>query len=300
VLPRIKVEGRTPVYDSTGHLYLTSVGIDDDVRFYETLLYLADHDVQLESRDALYPKGESVQQVDQQNAADMDASKTDAAVVALRQLGYRVDPALVQVDAVEPGTPAKGRLQAGDQLLLVGGQKVASAEDVRRALDRFRVGVPVAFAVRRDRRELRVDVPTISSPQRPGHPFVGVALREVFRDLPVRISIDTENIGGPSAGLMFALAIIDKLTPGDLTAGRKIAGTGEILLDGSVYRIGGIGEKLVAARRQGATIFLVPADNCAEAKRAAPRGLRLVRVDTLADALAFLRQDPAHPVARGC
>jgi Lon-like protease len=300
VLPRIKVEGRTPVYDSAGHLYLTSVGIDDDVRFYEALLDLADHDVQLEPRAALYPKGQSVQQVDQQNADDMTASKTDAAVVALRQLGYRVDPVLVQIEAVQPGTPARGRLDAGDQLVSVGGQKVTSGDDVHRALDRFHVGDTVPFTVRRQRREVRVDVPTTSSPDRPGRPFVGVALEEVFHDLPVSISIDTENIGGPSAGLMFALAIIDKLTPGDLTGGRRIAGTGELLLDGTVFRIGGIGEKLVAARRQGATIFLVPGDNCAEARRVAPRGLRLVRVDTVAQALDFLRQDPAHPAARNC
>ena len=99
---------------------------------------------------------------------------------------------------------------------------------------------------------------------------------------------------------MFALAIVDKLTPQDLTAGRRIAGTGEISLKGEVGRIGGIAEKLIAARRQGVTIFLVPAGNCDEARLVAPAGLRLVRVASLDDALGFLRQAPATASARDC
>src|SRR6266508_653215 len=156
VLSRVKVEGGTQVYDSKGRFYLTSVGIDDDVRFFEAILDLANRDVQLRPRSDIYPQGESTQQVNQQNADDMDESKVLAAVVALRKLGYTVDPSAVDVTEVRPGAPAYGKL-------------------------------------------------------------------------PVPVSINTENIGGPSAGLMFALSIYDRLTPGDLTGGRRIAGTGQII-----------------------------------------------------------------------
>jgi Lon-like protease len=112
VLSRVKVQGATQVYDSKGRFYLTSVGIDDDVRFFEAILDLANRDVQLRARSDIYPQGESTQQVNQQNADDMDESKVLAAVVALRKLGYKVDPSAVDVTEVRPGAPADGKLKA--------------------------------------------------------------------------------------------------------------------------------------------------------------------------------------------
>src|SRR6266540_2756903 len=238
VLSRVKVEGGTQVYDSKGRFYLTSVGIDDDVRFFEAILDLANRDVQLRPRSDIYPQGESTQQVNQQNADDMDESKVLAAVVALRKLGYTVDPSAVDVTEVRPGAPADGK------------------------------------------------------------PRIGVVLHEQYGKLPVPVSINTENIGGPSAGLMFALSIYDRLTPGDLTGGRRIAGTGQIVEDGSVVPIGGVAEKLVAARRQGATVFLVPRGNCDEADRHPPPGLLLVPVSSVRDAVAFLESRSGRPPSR--
>jgi Lon-like protease len=300
ILSRIRIRGRTPVYESKGQLYLTSVGIDDNVRFYEALLDLANRDVQVLPRKDLYPQGETTQEVDRRNAADMDDSKLNATVVALRELGYRVRPSSTHVVEVAKGAPADGRLRPGDRILRVDGRAVSSQDDVQRAIRRHRPGQRVVLSVRRGRRELDVTVGTRASVDPPSRAQVGVVLRDDYAGLPVDVTIDTENIGGPSAGLMFALSIIDKLTPQDLTAGRRIAGTGEIDTEGEVGPIGGIAEKLVAARRQGATIFLVPEGNCAEARRAAPSGLRLVRVGTLDDALRFLRQAPAAPSAPGC
>ncbi len=242
VLGRVKVGGGARVYDSKGKLYLTSVGIDDDVHFFDAILDLANRDVQLRPRRDVYPEGESTQQVHQQNAADMDESKLLASVVALRLLGYRVDPSAVEVTDVRPGAPADGRLLAGDRLVRADGQE--------------------------------------------------------FGKLPVQVTIDTGNIGGPSAGLMFALSIYDRLTPGDLTGGRRIAGTGQIIGDGSVVPIGGVAEKLVAARRQGATVFLVPRGNCDEADRHPPPGLLLVPVSNVRDAVAFLESRPGRPPPR--
>jgi PDZ domain-containing protein len=300
VLSRVKVTGRTPVYESKGDLYLTSVGIDDDVRFYEALLDLANRDVQMLPRADLYPDDETPQEIDRQNTIDMDTSKTNATVVALRELGYSIEPTGTQIQEVASDAPAAGKLRVADEILRVDGQRVHTTGEVREAIGRHHPGERVTVQVRRDHSDLDVTVATRAAGDSPGHAQIGVVLRELFDRLPVDVTIDTEGIGGPSAGLMFALSIIDKLTKEDLTGGRRIAGTGEIFLDGRVGRIGGISEKLVAARRQGATVFLVPDGNCAEARRSAPHGLHLVRVATLRDALAYLRQPPAAAVGSGC
>jgi Lon-like protease len=295
VLVRIKVQGGTPVYDSKGKLYLTSVGIDDDVRFYEALLDLANRDVELRHRAELFPEGDNNDQIDRENVQLMDQSKTVAQVVALRELRYKVEPTGVRVSDVVRGTPADGRLKAGDRILQVDGRAVASIDQVRTAITSHRTGERVAFLVSREDKPTSVAVRVADDD---GRPRVGVELQELFENLPVKVTIETENIGGPSAGLMFALSIIDRLTPEDLTGGRRIAGTGEISVDREVLPIGGVAEKLVAARRQGATVFLIPADNCPDVRGRVPSGLRLVRVATLDDALRFLRQPGA--AAPGC
>ena len=295
VLTRIKIEGSTPVYDSKGKLYLTSVGIDDDVRFYEALLDLANRDVELRPRAALFPQGEGDQQVDRENVELMDESKSVAKVVALRELGYPVKPSAVVVRDVVKGTPAVGRLEAGDRILRVDGHAVATIDQVRAAITSHHTGEQVTFLVDRGATRTSVDVRVAAAD---GQPRVGVELSERYENLPLKLTIETENIGGPSAGLMFALSIIDRLTPADLTGGRRIAGTGELSVDREVLPIGGVAEKLVAARRQGATVFLIPKDNCPDVRGRVPAGLRLVRVATVDDALRFLRQ-PELP-ARGC
>ena len=119
-------------------------------------------------------------------------------------------------------------------------------------------------------------------------------------DVPFKTTIHLQDVGGPSAGLMFALAIVDRLTPGELTAGATVAGTGEIDVKGNVSPIGGIPFKMVAAREAGASTFLVPADNCAEAKAKAPDGLRLIKVDTLATAVRALEDEHAGKPVPSC
>jgi len=285
VLSRTKVQGSAPVYDSKGKLYLTSVGIDDQVRFFEAILDLANRDVQLRPRSAIYPEGESTQLVNQQNIADMDESKLLASVVALRLAGYRIDPAGVEVVDVRHGAPADGRLRPGDRLERADGRPVTNIQQLQALIRKHRPGEILALGVKRGDAGLPVRVPVALDE---GQPRIGVVLREVYGKLPIKVSIDTENIGGPSAGMMFALSIYDKLTPGDLTGGRRVAGTGQITEDGSVAPIGGIAEKLVGARRQGATVFLLPRDNCDEASAHPPRGLRLVPVSNVREAIGFL------------
>ncbi|HJW63161.1 MAG TPA: PDZ domain-containing protein, partial [Actinomycetes bacterium] len=288
VLARLKVEG-SRVYDSEGKLYLTSVGIDDDVRFYEALLDMANRDVQLLPRAELYPEEQDSTEIDKENAALMDRSKETASVVALREVGYEIEPSGVEVTQVVAGTPADGKLRAGDRILEADGRAVDSTEEVRAAITGHEVGERVAFRVDRDDTEKNVSVQVREAD---GQPRVGILLRDLFPDLPVKVSIETQNnIGGPSAGLMFTLSIIDKLTPEDLTGGRRIAGTGEIALDGGVLPVGGVAEKLIAVRRLGVTTFLIPAENCDSVRGRVPDGLRLVKVSKITDALRFLR-DP--------
>jgi PDZ domain-containing protein len=297
VLARLKVEG-SPVYNSEGKLYLTSVGIDDHVRFYEALLDLANRDVELYPRAQLYPEHEDSAQIDRENAALMDRSKETATVVALRQVGYDIEPSGVEITQIVPGAPADGRLKASDRILEADGRPVHSTEQVRRAISGHRVGERVSFKIERLGRTSTVPVPV---EQVEGEPRVGIVLRDLFPRLPVKVSITTQNnIGGPSAGLMFTLSIIDKLTPGDLTAGRRIAGTGEIALDGGVLPVGGVAEKLVTVDRMGVKTFFIPEANCAGVRGRVPRGLRLVKVANVKDALRFLRDPKVAAAAPGC
>jgi Lon-like protease len=298
VLARLKVEG-SRVYDSEGKLYLTSVGIDDNVRFYEALLDMANRDVQLLPRAQVYPEEQDSTEVDKENEALMDRSKETATVVALRQVGYRIEPSGVQVTQVVSGAPADGKLRAGDEILAADGRAVDSTDEVRKAITSHKPGERVAFRVERDkggRTDVSVEVQEVED-----QPRVGILLRDLFPDLPVKVTIETQNnIGGPSAGLMFTLSIIDKLTREDLTGGRRIAGTGEIALDGSVLPVGGVGEKLIAVHRLGVTTFLIPAENCAGVRGQVPDGLRLVKVAKVEDALRFLRDPKAAASAPGC
>ena len=297
VLARVKVEG-SRVYHSEGKLYLTSVGVDDNVRFYEALLDMANRDVELVPRAQLYPDEQDSSEIDRENAALMDRSKETATVVALREVGYDIKPSGVEVTQIVPGAPADGKLQAGDKILAADGHAVASIEEVRKAIGSHRDGEPVAFRV--DRGRTRKDV-TVQVRESDNQPRVGVLLRDLFPELPVKVSIQTQNnIGGPSAGLIFTLSIIDKLTPGDLTAGRRIAGTGEIALDGSVLPVGGVAEKLIAVHRLGVGTFLIPAGNCDSVRGQVPDGLRLVKVSRIKDALSFLRDPKAAATAPGC
>jgi PDZ domain-containing protein len=297
VLARLKIEG-SRVYDSEGKLYLTSVGIDDNVRFYEALLDMANRDVQLVPRGRLYPDNQDSTEIDEENALLMDRSKETATVVALREVGYKIEPSGVQVTQVVSGAPADGKLRAGDEILAADGRAVDSTEELRRAITSHKPGEEVDFRVKRDKDEKTV---AVAVQEVENQPRVGILLRDLFPDLPVKVTIETENnIGGPSAGLMFTLSIIEKLTREDLTGGRRIAGTGEIALDGSVLPVGSVDEKLISVHRLGVTTFLIPAENCAGVRGQVPDGLRLVKVSKLDDALRFLRDPKAAETAPGC
>jgi PDZ domain-containing protein len=192
----------------------------------------------------------------------------------------------VIVDGLSPGSPSKGKLQKGDELVSVNGTPIEGGASLREAITKLDVGATVRLVVRRGGKLVRATVTTVAAPD-DGRPLIGVTTRD-RATYPFKVEISLKDVGGPSAGLMFALGIVDKLTPGSLTGGKFIAGTGTIDDAGHVGAIGGITQKMIGARGKGATVFLSPAGNCAQARKTVPDGLRLVKVSRLTDAVDAL------------
>ncbi|MGH8889742.1 MAG: YlbL family protein [Acidothermaceae bacterium] len=236
----------------------------------------------------LYPPQETAKQAAQQDAADMDQSQEDAKIAALRYLGYKLQPG-AEVSNVEATSTAKGKLQLRDVIVGVDSATVASSVQLVTVLNTHKVGDQVTLKLNRNGTMTSATV-TLQKPIKPGgSPSIGIGVLDSYA-IPFEIDIDLSNVGGPSAGMAFALGIIDKLSDGNLTGGMTIAGTGTIDADGNVGAIGGVEQKMAGARKAGATVFLVPKDNCAEALKAVPKGLRLVQVTTLAGAVDAIKQ----------
>jgi PDZ domain-containing protein len=240
--------------------------------------------------DAIYPyaiqygDSGSQQQDTQQGQVEMVASQDSAVAAALNRLGINIH-AGIEIVGVTPGMPADGKLQVRDILRSVAGHRIGPKTDVGKVLQAVPAGTPVPIVVERSGHRVHV---SITPTTKDGHQIVGVTL-QVGYTFPFKVSVAIpDNIGGPSAGLMFALGIVDKLTPGSLTGGKFIAGTGTIDDAGKVGAIGGITQKMIGARHNGATVFLSPAENCAEARSTVPDGMRLVKVRALSDAIASL------------
>ena len=222
----------------------------------------------------------------QQGLAEMSSSQRIAAAVALRELGYKVTADGVVVSAVDVGAPADGVLEPDDVIVGANGKDIASPEDLSQVMSDVKPGETVTLRIERDGAEQTVRVGTKASDDNPPRALMGIII-EPKLELPVDITIDTGEIGGPSAGLAFTLDIIDELGPTDIDHGEKVVATGEIALDGSVHEIGGIEQKTVGARKAGADVFLVPDAN-AEGARKYADGLRIVPVSNLDEALHAL------------
>lgn len=285
--PVISITGRQ-VYPTEGELNLVTVayrgGPGNRVDLFTALHGWVNPDIAVVPEETIFPKTSSVQEVERQNTQEMANSQQLATAAALNELGIEVEH-VVAVEATEKGAPADGRLQAGDRIVSVDGVPVHDTEGVAAQVRKHRPGEQVEFVVERSGERLTEKIGTISGPD--GRPLVGVRMRPEFK-FPFQVDITVGDVGGPSAGLMFSLGIYDKLTPGGLTGGKSVAGTGTITADGKVGAIGGIQQKMVGAKEQGATIFLTPVDNCPAAREAVPDGLRLVKVDTLRTAIQAL------------
>lgn len=276
----IQVTGRE-TSASAGQLRLTTVGVQSDVKLLPAIAgWFSDREAVV-PREVIIPPGRSEQEVEQRNAEDFKNSQTAAETAALRELGY---PVHVIVKTVRAGGPSDGVLRAGDEITSVDGERVTSAQRLVELIRAKPAGSRLSVGY------LRAGVPgttAITSALQDNRPRIGVEI-ESRQPHPFEIKIDLDEIGGPSAGLMFALGIVDKLRSEDLTGGTIIAGTGTIDEEGRVGPIGGIAQKLVGAKDAGAQVFLVPAGNCAEAVLNAPRQFPLLRVASLDEALDAL------------
>ncbi|PZF94208.1 YlbL family protein [Micromonospora deserti] len=276
----IQVTGRE-TSTSQGQLRLTTVGVQPTVKLRSAIQGWFADDEAVVPRELVYPPGESQEEVEKRNAEDFEVSQTSAETAALRELGY---PVQVVVKTVAADGPSAGVLRPGDVVTSVDGQPVPVAGRLTELIQAKPAGSTLEIGFTRDGAAATAKV---TSREQDGRARIGIDI-EQQQPHPFTLSIDLEDIGGPSAGLMFALGIVDKLRPEDLTGGRIIAGTGTIDDEGRVGPIGGIPQKLVGAKQAGATAFLVPAENCAEAARNPQPGLPLLKVASLDEALAAL------------
>ncbi|WP_017585180.1 YlbL family protein [Nocardiopsis ganjiahuensis] len=247
--------------------------------------------------ELLFPAGRSPEEVSERQTVQMNSSQTDATAAALNQLNMDYEAIPLVAETVED-MPADGLVEAGDRIIEVDGEKVptstgsddpeelvGSAYVVDRVGDRS-AGDPVALVLDRDGEEVEVELDTVEGEE--GNAAVGVLIADDM-DFPVDVSISVGEIGGPSAGMMFALGIIDRLSEEGITGGVSIAGSGTITSDGQVGGVSGIPQKMVSARRDGAEYFFVAADSCSQAAQSAAYGeLEVVRVETLTDAMDAL------------
>jgi PDZ domain-containing protein len=286
--PLIQITGHR-TYPTDGNLNMVTVSFQGGPPPYGIDIFAALR-AWLSPQDAVVPEseiftpGQTQQQVTQQDTEQMTNSQQTATAAALCQLGIRFKT-VDSVEATEKNRPAAGVLRPGDVISAVDGTPVNCRHDAATLIRARKPGAPVQLTIlRRGKTEnFRLITADVQ-----GQAVVGVEVTESFVfPFSVKISLG-EDIGGPSAGMMFALGIIDKLTPANLTAGRFIAGTGEIAANGTVAPIGGIQQKMVGARAAGATIFLTPAANCPDTAGAVPAGLRLVKVSTLSGAISDL------------
>jgi PDZ domain-containing protein len=274
-------------FPTSGQLDLTTVSVtspDRQLTLPQAMRNWLDPHHDLFPRDIIYPPEQSADEVEQQNTAEMTGSQDSAVAAALQAAKV---PFHTKVSTVSKGTPADGKLKPGDIVLAVDGQTVTQVPQVGDFVRKHKVGQNVLFLIRRDSAEQTVQVKTAATPGDDSRPMVGITIGV---DSQVKVTVNLgQDIGGPSAGTAFALAIYDKLTPGALLAGKHVAGTGTIDALGQVGAIGGIQQKIAGAKNDGATIFLVPGPNCEAALHAGVKGIRLVKITTLNEAISALQ-----------
>jgi len=301
--PVLQISGRK-TYAADGHLNMTTVRVtsaDYRMNLVEAVYGWLAHDSKVVPHDTLYPDGKTEEQSTQENAEEFSQSQESAKVAALKELGIPVQSWVI-VSTVVKGSPAQGRLHAGDVIKAVDSTAVKQPADVAKLVTKHQPGQKVVFTIVPAKEQAAAEkknatatktrnitiTTTASDDSGKKRAIVGISAG-TDHTFPFTIDIKLADVGGPSAGLMFALGIYDKLTPGNLTGGKFVAGTGTIDDSGKVGPIGGIEMKTVGARNKGAQYFLTPAENCAAAAKDTPSGLTLVKVNTIDDALGALK-----------
>ncbi|MDT0342576.1 YlbL family protein [Streptomyces litchfieldiae] len=299
--PVLSIDGER-TYDSEGHLNMTTVrvtGVDYRMNLLEAVHGWLSDDAAVVPYETLYPEDVSADQVEEQNAEEFSASQESAKVAALEELGFEVGSQTI-VAAVVEDAPAQDKLHAGDAIVAVDGTEVTEPGQVAELVTEHEAGEDVVFTiVPAEEAQAALDAGeplptdtedvTITTAEAPEDQRAIVGIQAgLAHSFPFEIDIELADVGGPSAGLMFALGLVDRLTEEDLTGGAFVAGTGTIDEEGTVGPIGGVTMKTIAAREAGAEFFLTPEDNCSVAAQDVPDGLTLVRVGSLDDALAAL------------
>lgn len=283
----IQVDGHKAYYDD-GQIRFTTVVASSNgqkLSLGDALTRWLDPDRAVVPYDVVHPPDQSAEDEEAEGQIQMSTSQDTAKAVALAELGTEV-PTAVRVAAVQEDGPAYDKLLAGDLFLEVDGEPVTDADQVVAAVRKHKDLTNVEFKIRRDDDELTVRVKPVLEE---GHPRVGVSVGLGY-EFPFDINLRVDpSVGGPSAGLMFSLAIYDTLTPGSMTGGATVAGTGELLPDGRVGPIGGIEQKIAGAEESGAELFFVPKDNCPDVKGLDP-DLRLVKATTMHEARLALEK----------
>lgn len=289
----IQVSG-AETYRDNGDLRMTTVLVTQpqtEVNLFQLLGAWIDGDAAVYPYDAVYQPEETDESREQEGAVQMASSQDAAVAAALTELGYDVNATPVVINVTDDA-PADGKLRKGDHLLEINGQEIETVQQAGEAVDATPEGEPVELTVLR--KGERVSTSMVKE-EIDGRLRIGITMRDSFRfPIDVEVGIDPQ-IGGPSAGLMFSLGIYDTLTEGSMTGGEVVAGTGTITPQGEVGPIGGIDQKIAGAREDGAELFLVPAQNCADAVESPHGDMRLTRVATMNEAVEAIKtwaEDP--------
>lgn len=282
----------TQVYPTSGELNLTTVsergGPYGELTLPEALVgWLSPEDVVVPTTD-LFPEGTTKQDATQENAVDFASSQSNAISAALTHLNIPVTSAVI-VSLVTAESPASTVLKVGDQIVAFDGVKITKPTELPPLVRAKKPGSTATFSLVRDGKPLEVDVVLLANPRNANEGYVGVAASLKYSG-PFPIEFGVEGVGGSSAGTMFALGIIDKLTPDDLANGEVVAGTGTIGPTGEVGPIGGIEQKMLAAQGEGAKLFLAPKSNCSTVQASTPEGLNVAAVSTLTEAVEVLQK----------
>jgi PDZ domain-containing protein len=285
----VEVEN-TETFSSEGKLFLTTVNVDTEVTIAKMIAALFDDSEQVVLKEQV-TGGATLEELEQQQRLEMRTSKQQAKVLALGALDVAAPPkgSGARVAQTVPGYPAHGVLEEGDVILEMNGRQVSSTCDAMEGIRSIEPGGELTMTIRRGSERESITVETVENPNEPGTAFLGVAMEDAEPELDsdIEVRFKTGEIAGPSAGLMFSLALYDQLTPDDLTGGREVAGTGTIGCNGVVGPVGGIEQKIAAAEDAGAEVFLAPDGNL-EAARSVADEIEVVAISDFNEALSYL------------
>ena len=287
----LKVSG-TETYPTEGALRMTTVSVSGcpgyPVTTADVIAAWFSADKRIVDRNEVCPQDQSAEQVEETGKAQMTASQDSAVIAALVETGKAGAMHLTVTEVTEQQTSTE--IQAGDVLETItpeGGQTttLASFSQLRELMTTIPEGTRVTLGVRRGEQKASAALTTIAPQEGTTGSLLGLSLK-ISVDSPVEATFGLSDVGGPSAGMMFALGVVDEITPGSLTGGKDISGTGTIDMTGQVGPIGGIQQKMAGARESGSTFFLAPASNCNEVKGHEPKGMQVFAVNTLHEAVA--------------